>query len=132
MIDLGYQFEGIDQTLARLAALREMRGLDTELEAAGDATLPKLRTYPPEVPKQRYIRKYRFRDSWKRQDARRVGGAVEVDLSNDTPYGPLLVGDEQAEPMKGRWWKLRTVADDQRGQVRARVQTWALRTWRGQ
>lgn len=130
MIDLGYQFEGVEQVLARLSALRELRGLDSELEAEGDATLPVLRAYPPEVPEQRYVRKYRFRDSWKRQDARRTSKGVEVDLTNDTPYGPLLVGDDQAEPMKGRWWKLRTVADDRRGMVRARAQQWALRTWR--
>lgn len=131
MIDLSCQIEGVDSALQRLGALESMRGLDAELEAEGDATLPALRTYPEERPGQRYVRKFRFRDSWKRQNARRGGSAVEVDVANPTSYGPYLVGDDQAPAHKSRWWKLRTVADEQRGPMRARVQAWALRTWRG-
>lgn len=131
MIDLSYQLMGADEALRRLGALQSMHGLDMELEGVGDATLPKLRIYPPEVPNQRYLRKYKFRDSWKRRDAKRTGSEIEVDLDNPTSYGPYLVGDDQAPAHRGRWWKLRTVAEEQRGVLRARVQAWALRTWRG-
>lgn len=131
MINLAYQIQGADVALQRLASLASTRGLDAELESVGDATLPKLRIYPPERAGQRYIRTFRFRDSWRRQGARRAGGGVVVDLGNPTLYGPDLVGDDQAPIHRGRWWKLRAVADEQRGLLRARVGAWALRTWRG-
>lgn len=131
MIDLSYQLIGADVAIGRLSALRDMHGLDGELEGVGDDLLPKLRIYPPERLNQRYRRTFRFRDSWRRRGARRSGGSVTVDLENPTPYGGDLVGDMQGPFFVGRWWKLRTVAEEARPLVRTRVQTWALRTWRG-
>lgn len=131
MIGLAYQLQGVEAALQRLQALTAMQGLGDELEAAGDDMLPLVKAYPPERPSQRYVRQYMLRNSWRRGDAKRTGHAVEVDVSNPTEYGPPVMGDEQAEAFKDRWRPLRKIGETQRGAVRARVQAWALRTWRG-
>jgi len=128
---LSYQWQGIDEAIGRLNVLAGLHGLEGELEAAGDAIATEVRTEPAERPNQRYKRSHRLSGSWKRSNARRTGNAVLVDVTNDTPYGLFVQGDDQAEVHQGRWKKLRSIGDEQRGAVRARVQGWALRTWRG-
>lgn len=128
---LSYAWQGIDEAQARLRALASLSGLDGELEAAGDTIATEARTEPPERAGQRYRRSHRLSGSWKRSNARRGGRSVIVDVTNDTPYGLFVQGDDQAEIHRGRWKKLRTIGDEQRGAIRARVGAWALRTWRG-
>jgi hypothetical protein len=128
---LSYQILGIEEAQRRLNALVGLRGLDSELEQGGDAIVTAAQIEPPERPGQRYRRSHRLSGSWRRTDARRAGSAVIVDVGNPTPYGPFVQGDDQAEMHRGRWKKLRTIADEQRGAIRARVAAWALRTWRG-
>jgi hypothetical protein len=128
---LSYQWQGIEEAIGRISALADLRGLDSELEGAGDDIAKEARVEPPERPNQRYIRKHKLSGSWHRSPARRTAGAVEVDVSNPTEYGPFVQGEDQAEIHRGRWKKLKTIGEDQRGAIRARVQSWALRTWRG-
>lgn len=128
---ISYTWEGLGEAQARIGRLASLGGLEGELEAEADAILPALKAYPPERAGQKYTRSYRFRDSWNKGQARRTGGGVELDLTNPTPYGPLLVGDNQARMHVDRWWKLRKVAEDRQGELRGRVQRWAIRTWRG-
>lgn len=128
---LSYTWQGMEEVQRRLSALAGMRGLDTELEAAADDILPTVRAYPPELPNQRYRRTFTLRDAWRRNAARRTGRSVVVDLGNPIEYGPDVMGDNQEPAFRGRWKPLRQIGQEQRGAVRARVQAWALRTWRG-
>lgn len=129
---LSWQFQGIDEAIRRIERLAALSGLDAELEAGADAIVAEARTEPPERPGQRYVRTHRLSGSWKRSDARRAGREVMVDVTNDTPYGLFVQGDQQAEIHRGRWKKLRTIGDERRGAIRAREQAWALKVWRGQ
>lgn len=129
---LSYQWQGIEVATQRISALADLRGLDSELEGAGDDIAKVARVYPPERPNQRYIRTFTLQRGWRRSPARRTGGAVEVDVSNPTEYAPDVMGENQKPYFVGRWKRLRQIGEDQRGALRARAQAWALRTWRGQ
>lgn len=129
---LSWQWQGIEEAERRLARLASLSGLDTELEIGADEIVAEARQEPPERSGQRYVRTHRLSGSWKRSDARRAGREVMVDVTNDTPYGLFVQGDQQAEIHRGRWKKLRTIGDDKRGAIRAREQAWALKVWRGQ
>lgn len=131
MIGLSYQLQGADVVEQRLAALAGLRGLDSDLEAVGADVVKVAQQEPAERPGQRYVRSHRLSGSWRRGDARRAGSQVLVDVTNDTPYGLFVRGDDQAEIHRGRWKKLRAIGEEQRGAMRARVQTWAIRVWRG-
>lgn len=122
---------GIDDAIARITRLASLAGLESELEAAADEILPDLKTYPPERPGQKYVRTFELRDTWRKSEAQRVVSAVSVNITNPTEYGPFVQGDDQAEVHRGRWSTVKKIADDRRGAVRARVQAWVLRTWRG-
>ena len=128
---LSYTWLGIEEAERRISTLASLRGLDTELEVGADDIVSEARQEPPERPGQRYVRTHRLSGSWRRGDARRGGNAVMVDVTNDTPYALFVQGDEQAEIHRGRWKKLKTIGDEQRGAIRTRVQGWALKVWRG-
>lgn len=128
---LRYQWQGMDVVQARLEALTDRRGLDSELESSGDVIVKEAQDYPPELPNQRYQRTYNLRDSWRRSQARRTGRSVIVDIDNAMEYGPAVMGENQEPSFKGRWRRLRAIGEAQRGALHARARAWALRTWRG-
>ena len=124
-------WQGIDTVRARLEALAELRGLDTELESEGDLIVQEAQVYPPEKPNQRYIRTFLLRDSWRRKAATRSRGRVTVDVENPVFYSQDVMGENQDLEFRGRWKRLRTIGEGRIGPIRARAQAWALRTWRG-
>lgn len=124
-------WHGMDVVQARLAALSNLRGLDGELEATGDAIVTEAQDYPPELPNQRYVRTFKLRDSWRRMAAQRQGKSVTVNVSNPIEYGPDVMGEQQGFFFVGRWKRLRAIGEAQRGALQARARAWALRTWRG-
>lgn len=128
---LSYQWQGIEDAMRRIGKLAAMDGLDAELEAAGDTIVSAAQVYPPERPGQRYVRTYQLRGGWKRTAARRSSRTIEVDVDNPVEYGPFVQGEDQAPIHQNRWKRLRAIGDDKRGEIRARVGAWALRTWRG-
>jgi hypothetical protein len=128
---LSYAWQGIEEAQHRLSALAGLAGLDSELETGADTIVTEAQAEPPERPGQRYARSHRLSGAWKRSDARRSSGSVIVDVTNDTPYGLFVQGEDQAEIHRGRWKRLKVIGDEQRGVIRARVQAWAVKTWRG-
>lgn len=128
---LAYQWLGIEEAQRRLSALASLTGLDGELEAGADTIVTEAAIEPPERAGQQYRRSHTLSGSWKRSNARRAGRAIIVDVTNATPYGLFVQGEDQAEIHRGRWKKLRTIGDAQIGAIRARAQAWAIRTWRG-
>lgn len=131
MITLTTQLDGVEVITQRLNTLSSLHGLDIELEGAGDDIVKEAAQEPPERPGQRYVRSHKLSGGWKRSAARRTGSAVEVDVTNPMSYGPFVQGEDQAEIHKGRWKRIKAIGEEQRGAIRARVQSWALRTWRG-
>ena len=128
---LSYDWQGIEAAAQRIARLASLSGLESELEAEGDAVVKEAQIYPPERAGQRYRRSEKLKGGWKRSAARRSGGAVEVDVFNPTEYGPFVQGEDQAPVHQGRWKKLKTIGEERRGELRTKVQGWALRVWRG-
>lgn len=128
---LSYSWQGIEEAQRRIMRLASLSGLESELETGADTIVEEAQIYPPERPGQRYVRKERLKRAWRRGDARRDGGSLVVNVTNDTPYGLFVQGDEQAEIHRGRWKKLRTIGEEKRSAIRARAQAWAIRTWRG-
>lgn len=128
---LSYQWRGMEEAQRRIARLASLDGLAPELEAGADVIVAEARIEPAERPGQRYRRTHRLSGSWRRTDARRGGQAIRVDVENPVEYGPFVQGDDQAETHRGRWRKLKTIGDEQLPALRARVQAWAVRTWRG-
>lgn len=128
---LSYEWQGLDAAQQRIAKLASLDGLDAELEAGADPIVTEAQQEPPERPGQRYVRSHRLSGSWKRSEARRSAGMVEVDVTNPTEYGPFVQGEEQAWMHKGRWKTIRRIGEDKLPQIKARVLAWAHRTWRG-
>ena len=128
---LSYSITGIDDALARIAKLASLSGLESELEATGDAIVTEARVEPPERPQQKYVRSHRLSGSWRRTDARRGGGVIEVDVQNEMEYAPVVQGEDQAPIHRGRWKRLKAIGEEQRSAYRARAAVWAQRTWRG-
>lgn len=131
MVDFSYQWQGLEDALRRVQALAGLHGLESELEATGDDIVQAAQDYPPERPGQRYARQYILRNTWHRGDPQRAGSTIAVDVTNPTAYGPFVMGEDQAEVHRGRWKRLRVIGQEQRGAIRARAQSWALRVWRG-
>lgn len=128
---LSYQWRGIEDAQRRIQALAGLAGLESDLEIGADAIVTEAQIEPPERPGQRYVRSHRLSRSWRRTDARRAGRSVLVDVENPTEYAWWVQGPDQAEVHRGRWKRLKTIGDERLGAIRARVQGWALRTWRG-
>lgn len=95
----------IDAVRRRLLRLRALEGLESELASAvDDDALPDIRTYPPELPGQRYVRTYRLRESWKRGAVQRLGRALRVVVRSEIGYARWVVGDRTQAPIhQGRW-----------------------------
>ena len=69
--------------------------------------------YPPELPRQKYVRTFRLRDNWK------IGKAGEIGymITNPTPYTKYVMGDaygtRQAMIHVGRWTTIRTIIEEE-------------------
>lgn len=128
---LSYAWQGMEEAMGRLQRLSSLSGLDSEIEQGADTIATALAEEPAERPGQRYRRTHKLSGGWKRSDARRTGRSVLVDVTNETPYGLWVQGEDQAEVHRGRWKKLKVVGEEKIGAIRARAGAWAVRTWRG-
>lgn len=130
MLSFG-SWQGMDAVQTRLDALRQFQGFDSEFEAEGDEIVREAQIYPPEKPNQRYVRTFDLQGAWRRGDAARRGRTIEMVVANAMEYASDVMGDNQDQEFRGRWRKLRTIAEDRRGAIRSRAQAWALKVWRG-
>jgi hypothetical protein len=71
--------------------------------------------YPPERPRQKYVRTYRLRDNWK--IGKSEGVKAGYSISNSTSYEPYVMGDaygnRQAWMHKGRWSLIRDIMKEE-------------------
>ncbi len=84
-----------------------------QIWAAMQRVRTRARIYPPERPRQKYIRTFRLRDNWK------IGKAGDNGymISNTTPYTKYVMGSaygtEQAWMHTGRWTLTRDLVEDE-------------------
>ena len=97
--------QGLQNLRAEIPKIGRLRIYET-----AERIMRKMQKYPPTRQGQRYIRTFRFRDSW--TIARADNGNV---LSNRAPYAIFVVGNAygqgQARVHVGRWPLFRDVAD---------------------
>lgn len=112
----------IGRAIGRLQRLKQLDGLQAELEsAADDVVIPNAQQYPPERANQRYVRTYLLKNNWKRSQAQRIGSGFRIVVKNDTPYAPDVVGNDQGFYFAGRWRTITQIRNENAPAVRARL-----------
>jgi hypothetical protein len=98
----------VTPTITDLERLRDISPLAPDMLAAADVVITDARTYPPELPDQRYVRSGDLGDGWDRQISIAGPTLLVVDITNPTPYGPYVQGDEEQAPVHMGRWKTET------------------------
>ena len=107
--------ERVVSTFRRVATRGQKEMEDTTYLWAAQrmATQLQAKPYPPERPRQRYVRTGQLGRSW---GARRSPGGATI--FNNRPYARYVVGDDkgkgQAWMHAGRWWLAADVIRDER------------------
>lgn len=74
------------------------------------------RVYPKPRAGQKYVRMFVFKGSWVIAGPFVAGGDIITDLTNDTPYGPFVVGNaigslQNQAYHAGRWYLFRQLVE---------------------
>lgn len=109
--------------IASLQRLETITPLLPYLEAGGDILITDARTYPPELPNQRYVRTGDLGDGWRRQVVSSSPTLIALDVFNPVPYGPYVMGaDDQTAPFVGRWSTIEALAQDAEDRIAAMLE----------
>lgn len=85
-------------TVRHLTAVEQAIDTTPPLDAVADAAIPIVRTYPPELPNQRYVRTGQLGRGW----AAHAAGTV-IHLDNPVEYAGRVYGPNQGRAFVGRW-----------------------------
>jgi len=112
----------IARAIDRMRRLKQLEGINTELEAAADdIVIPNAQIYPPERANQTYIRTFYLRESWGRSSAQRTGHGWRVVVRNTADYASDVVGEDQGYYFVNRWRTINRIRDENLPAVRARL-----------
>lgn len=114
---LGIVVANLEEEIAALGRVQGALPLMPYLTAGADLLIMDARTYPPELPNQRYVRTGDLGAGWRREVAALTPRLIALDVVNLVPYGPRVQGDDDQEaPFAGRWStesELLAAAEDQ-------------------
>jgi hypothetical protein len=123
MIDVSYTITGaaeVQRDLQKIALDTLRSDIAAILSDMGDDAA----TYPPELPNQRYRRTNALHDEWISADPVMdlQGEALTATLTNATPHGPWVQGEDQAAVHAGRWRTTEQIMAAWEDRVAARVE----------
>lgn len=118
MADIEVRVRGIQEVLAGYRGLEPEKMIETGLYQTAVTMYTDLRTYPPELPNQRYRRTFKLRNGWFV-----IGGGLLMRVMNDTNAYNRAVQDrdEQRRIFQGRWTTWQDVVERRAPEARENV-----------
>lgn len=114
MADIGPTVDiiGLVPLQSRLSYLNETQGLRFAAAPVAKFSQKMVKTltaepYPPKLPNQQYVRTFLLKNSFRQA---RLGVARHV-IQNTAPRRRYVIGNQQADIHKGRWWKMREIIE---------------------
>ena len=118
MADIQLRLRGVNELLSRVKLLEPEKMIENGLYKTATAMYNDLRTYPPELPNQRYRRTFKLRSGWYV-----VGGGLLMRVINDTNAYNREVQDrdQQRRIFQGRWPTWQDVVERRTPELRENV-----------
>jgi hypothetical protein len=118
MADVQVRLRGVHEILAKWPLLEPEKMIEAGLYQTAMTMYTDLRTYPPELPNQRYRRTFKLRSGWYV-----IGSGLLFRVINDTNEYNREVQDrdQQRRIFQGRWPTWQGVVEQRQGDLRENV-----------